>query len=378
MTYTIVYPLPALRPGGAEQQLLELVRGLDKRRFHPIVVPLVPGGPLEADFRAVPGAEVVCLHRRGKWDFSPVWRLAALLRSRRADVVQPYLPPTTTFAMLAALLAGTPARVLEERSGMRTEIYPYLRLQDALTRFADYVVTNSEAGRDSLAQRGIPARKILVIVNGINRERLRVDRAVVREFRDRLAVPDGGQVVGILASLTPVKRHDVFLRAAAAVGAGRPGVRYALFGDGPLRSELEAQVERLGLAGRVVFFGFQHRVAECLAACDLLVSSSEVEGLSNAIMEAMALGVPVVGTDIPGTRELVAHGTTGYLVPPGDAPALAAAIEHAFAYPDEAAACAAEAAAMIAARFSVERMVAVHEELYETLLRPGRRAAALG
>jgi glycosyltransferase involved in cell wall biosynthesis len=375
----VVFPVPALTYGGAEQQLLELVRALDKSRVRPIVAPLHPGGPLEGEFRAIPGAEVVPLFRRNKWDLTPITKLSALLRARRAEVVQPYLPPATTFGLLAGILARTPVKILTERSGVGREMSFYIRVQDQLTRFADCVVTNSAAGRQSLIQRGTPEERVRVIVNGINLERLAVERAAIAEVRARTRVPEGGFVVGILASLLPVKLHDVFLRAAAIVGAHRSNARYAIFGDGPLRGDLERLAAELGIADQVVFFGYRHDVANCLAACDLLVSTSRVEGLSNAILEAMALGVSVVASDIPGNRELVEDEVTGYLVPVGDDLALASRLERAFDHPEETRSCAERARRMIAARFSVQRMAEEHLALYESLLlAKSRRVVAVG
>src|SRR5262249_6426335 len=128
MSHTILYPITALKIGGAEQQLLELVRALDKGRFRPIVATLYAGGPLEGEFRAIPGAELVNLQRNGKWDFSPIWRLYVLLRSRQVDIVQPWLPPTTSFGIVAGVLADTPAKIISERSGDRRSLDFYLRL----------------------------------------------------------------------------------------------------------------------------------------------------------------------------------------------------------------------------------------------------------
>ena len=374
--HTVLYPVPALRTGGTEQQLLELVRGLDKRRFRPIVATLHPGGALEPEFRAVPGVEIVELRRGGRWDASPIWRLSAVMRSRRVDIVQPFLAPATSFAILAGVLAGTRARILTERSGARTELNLHLRVQDSLTRLATCVVANSEAGRDCLLRRGVPADKVLVIPNGINRQRLSVDPAVVRAYRARLAVPDGGRVVGILASLLPVKDHRTFLQAAAVVSRAFPTTRFAIFGDGPLRMELVALATNLGLAEQVTFFGTQQGVANCLSACDVLVSTSLVEGLSNAILEAMGLGVPVVATDIPGNREIVVPGQTGWLVPVRTPEVLAASIERIFTRTSEVAARVAQAKEMVATRFGLDRMIDAHVALYESLL-AGRLRPAL-
>lgn len=377
---TILYPVNELKIGGAEQQLLELVRGLDKRRFQPIVAPLYPGGPLEAEFRAVPGVEVVDLRRKGKYDVSPLGRVASLLRARRVAIVQPFLTPATFFGLLPALLVGTPVKIVTERCGVRRDRQAgyklYRNVEDRLTRFADAVVPNSLAGRDLLLQRGIPAEKIRVIYNGVNLERLKADPARVAAIRTRLGVPPGGEVVGILASLTPAKDHQTFLRAAALVSRERPDLRWAIVGDGPLRPRLETLASEVGLADRVVFFGYQRQVADFLAACDLLVSSSrDNEGLSNSILEAMALGVPVVATDVGGNRELVEDRVTGYLVPTEDPGALARAIGTALADAATRRALAERARRLVASRFSLASMVGAYERLYGNLLVAGRGAA---
>jgi glycosyltransferase involved in cell wall biosynthesis len=370
---TILFAVNKLQIGGAEQQLLELVRGLDKTRYRPIVAPLYPGGSLDAEFRAVPGAEVVDLNRTGKYDPSTLVRVASLLRARRIDIVQPFLTPATFFGLLPALVVGTPVRIVTERCGVRRYrglgYTSYRVAEDFLTRFADAVVANSVAGQQLLLGRGIPASKIRVFYNGVSPERLQVDAANAAAQRERLHVPEGGKVVGILASLTPAKDHATFLRAAAALSARRADVRFAIIGDGPLRSDLEALAATLGIRERVVFFGNQRRVADLLVGCDVLVSASrDNEGCSNSILEAMLLGVPVVATDVGGNGELVEPGTTGYLVPVGDPARLAAALDHVLTRPAEAGAVAAQARQQARARFSLERMVSDYELLYEHLL----------
>jgi hypothetical protein len=104
--YTVLYPVNELKVGGAEQQLLELVRGLDKGRFRPVVAPLYGDGPLEAEFRRVPGVEVIPVNRRGRFDFSPLWTLGRILRAYRVAIVQPFLSPATFFRPDTGVYSG--------------------------------------------------------------------------------------------------------------------------------------------------------------------------------------------------------------------------------------------------------------------------------
>jgi glycosyltransferase involved in cell wall biosynthesis len=379
--YTVLYPTVQLKLGGAEQQLLELVRGLDKRRFRPIVAPLYAGGALESAFRSVPDAEVVCLNRHHKYDFAVLGRTIRLLKSRRVDIVQPYVSPAAFFGLLASMLVRTPVTVATERSGARhyrpLGARAYQAVENHLMRYVDVAVANSEAGRHLLVGAGVPAAKTRVVENGVNPERLQPSPVGMDRHRRRLGAAPGTPIVGILATLTPAKDHQTFLRAASRLAQERPNIRFAIVGDGPLRAELQAFAAEQGLAEQAVFLGFERDVADVLAVMDVLVSASrDNEGHSNSIIEAMSLERPVVATDVGGNRELVRDGETGLLVPCGDHQALAAAIGRVLASPAEAAAGAERARAMVEARFGVNQMVDAYQTLYEDLL-TRRRAGPL-
>lgn len=174
---TLLFPIADLTVGGTQQQLLELVKGLDKRQFRPVVLTLISGGALEREFRMTPGCRLLSLRRTGKLDVSAVWKTGRILRKLHVDVVQPFLTPATLFSLLPALVCRTPVKIVTERSGppptgMSAGYLIYLKLEDLLTRFADWAVPNSAAGRAYLLRRGIPQSKIKVIYNGINLARL--------------------------------------------------------------------------------------------------------------------------------------------------------------------------------------------------------------
>lgn len=371
--YSVLFPVNELKIGGAEQQLLELVRGIDKTRFHPIVAPLYPNGALTPEFKAIPGAEVFDLRRRSKYDPSPLWRIALLLKRRQIDIIQPFLSPATFFGLLPALAVSTPVIVATERCGVRRVrgrgYHLYRSAEDHLSRFADVIIPNSKAGEEMLRERKLPDWKIRVIYNGISDERLTVDPDQVAQIRSRFNDCDNPQVVGILASLTPAKGHDTLIRSIAALRDRFPNVRLAIVGDGASRASLESLTTELGITDRVIFFGYQRNVADFLSSFDLLVSASrDNEGCSNSILEAMALGVPVIATNTGGNQELAQNGHTGLLVPADDVTVLSQAIAGVLEAPDEAAAMAQRAREMIGERFSVRRMVSDYEALYLRLL----------
>jgi glycosyltransferase involved in cell wall biosynthesis len=371
--YTILYPVNRLVIGGAEQQLLELVRGLDKEIFHPIVAPLYPGGGLEAEFRAVPGLDIIDLNRHGKFDPSPLWKVTRLLRSRRIDIVQPFLSPATFFGLLPALTRESTKTIVTERCGVRKTrglgYKTYRTMEDWFSRLADVIVPNSIAGEEMLLARGLPQSRIRVIYNGINLERLVVDAAATDDHRSRISAGKDVFVAGMLASLTPAKGHATAIRAIADLRDRLPGIRLAIVGDGPLRSQLQALVAELDLTEHVTFFGYRRDVADLLATFDVLISASrDNEGCSNSILEAMALGVPVIATDIGGNRELVRPGDTGRLVTPNDPASLSDAIARTIQDRDETLAMTVHARERIHAQFSSERMIHDYQDLYAELL----------
>jgi glycosyltransferase involved in cell wall biosynthesis len=178
-----------------------------------------------------------------------------------------------------------------------------------------------------------------------------------------------GTIVGNVARLAEQKGHRTLLEAAAIVRGQRPDVRFAIAGDGELRDELQQQANELG--DHVVMLGNRSDVPDLLASFAVFAYPSRFEGLCLAVLEAQAAGVPVVATPVGGIRETVVDGETGFLVPVGDAAALAERILYVLAHPEEARRVAAEARRRVEA-FSEERMVAETIALYDEL----RRASA--
>jgi glycosyltransferase involved in cell wall biosynthesis len=178
----------------------------------------------------------------------------------------------------------------------------------------------------------------------------------------------------VVGRLSPEKRVDLFLRAAAQVLSRVPESRFLVVGGGEPRGDLKALASSLGLGARAIFTGARSDVAALLAAMDLLVLASDFEGLPNSVMEAMAAGRPVVATDLGGCRELVSPGETGFLVPTGSAHALGEKMAAILELPDRGRAMGRAGLERIRIRFGVDLMARRFEELY---LRCVRESAAL-
>jgi sugar transferase (PEP-CTERM/EpsH1 system associated) len=212
----------------------------------------------------------------------------------------------------------------------------------------------------------VPARKVSTIPNGVDLTRFGPGRQP--DARRALGLPAEGIVVGTVGRLDPVKDQAGLVRAFATLMPAYPDALLVLAGDGPCRGELARLVTDLGADGRVRLLGECRDVAQALAAMDLFVLPSLAEGMSNTILEAMAVGLPVVATRVGGNRELVDEGETGRLVPPRDPRALADAVA---GYLDDAHVRVLHGKASrrrASETFALERMYRAHESLYGRLL----------
>jgi glycosyltransferase involved in cell wall biosynthesis len=199
----------------------------------------------------------------------------------------------------------------------------YERLDRFTLRWMDRVVCVSHGQAVKVRRAGVPRERVTVIRNAIRADRFARPRAEYREQLRHFFADPPALIVGAAGRLSPEKGFDVLVRAAADVCARRPDVGFVLFGEGAMQAALQDSIARGGLGGRFVLAGFRADLDALVPHLDLLVLPSFTEGLPNVVLEAFAAGVPVVATAVGGTPEVVEHGESGYLVPPGDPGALA-------------------------------------------------------
>ncbi|MBI4341153.1 MAG: GT4 family glycosyltransferase PelF [Candidatus Omnitrophica bacterium] len=369
----VTFIIDHLGAGGAQRQLFELVSRLPKERFAARVISLSdqPQADLER-FRAA-GIEVACIAQSGAWNWRCFWRLLRALRRQRPRIVHTWLFTADLYGRLAARLAGVPVVVSAVRSVDAGKPGHYIAADRWLGRMTNALTVNAEAIRRVLRDReGLPASKLHTIYNGVD---LHVFNPATRNgtLRQQWRVGPADQVVGIVGRLAPEKDHATFLRAAAAVAQQQPNARFLIVGQGPLRGQLEQLSRQLGLQPQVRFVDSPQEIADVFAAIDLLVLSSIYEGCSNVILEAMAMGKPVIATDVGGNPELVEPQRTGLLVPVGNPEALAEAMVQLLRDPPRATQLGEAGRQRVEEYFSAERMVAQTISLYESLLQKGVR-----
>ena len=360
----VLFLIDELDIGGTEQQLLELVTRLDRQKYLPMVGCFRPGRIAEEIEAA--GVRMFRLRKRAKVDPGLIYALWRLMRRERIDLVQTYLFTANTWGRLAALLAGVPLIVSSERN---VDIWENLYKQvigRCLDRWTHGTIANSRAVKDYLVHQGLAAEKVQVIYNGVDLERF-AEPASPDTIRAELGIPPGRPVVGLLARLEPQKDVHTFLRAAAQLVAKVPEVSFLVIGGGSLDEQLRQEARTLGLGAHVIFTGARRDIPRLLAACDISVMSSLKEGMSNSILESMMAGKPVVATGVGGNVELIRDGETGFLVPPRDPAALAAAIQRLLDDTALARAMGRRAQAWICGHVSVDAMVAATQRLYDRL-----------
>jgi glycosyltransferase involved in cell wall biosynthesis len=364
----VLYTVNRMDVGGSQTHLVQVLRLLDRERFEPILCCLTGEGAL-LDAARESGAPVVhaglgtLRSPRAVAGFGRLW---ALMRRERVDVVHNYLLRANIVGTLAARAARVPVVLASKRGCHERRGWELVGARLA-NRLADCVTANSNAVRDFVhGHEGCPLEKMVVIPSGIDTERFAPLAGA--DYKARLGLPADAVVVGSLTRMRVRKGVEEFLRAMGQICRARPAVHVVIAGDVAPDDEVRALVAAAGLGDRLHLLGRRRDVPEVLSAFDVFVLSSHGEGMSNAILEAMAMERPVVATGVGGTVEVVEEGVTGRLVAARDPAALAAGITSVLDAPDRGRAMGARGRQVVIDRYSASAMVRRMEGLYTQLL----------
>jgi glycosyltransferase involved in cell wall biosynthesis len=300
-------------------------------------------------------------------------QLFLLCRRERFDLVTTHTSKGGFLGRLAAKLAGARHIVhhahgfaFRETQGHGTRRF-YVLLERIAARACSVIISVSEDHRrDAIRERVAAAEKIVTILNGIDVGSF--DRTSMQEARQKLGLNAGDTLIGVASRLAPKKGLEDIIQAFEQIHEFHPRARLVLLGEGPSQIELERQAQSTGLGDHIHFLGFCRNVPELLAAFDIIAQPSISEGLSLAILEAMAAGKPLVACDIPGNREIITSGVNGILVQHSDPPALAMTFRSLLDDSPYARRLGKTAQADCRKRFSQDRMVRQTLSLYDALL----------
>jgi glycosyltransferase involved in cell wall biosynthesis len=322
----VLHLIKGLGRGGAEQLLLHAAPYLDRTRFDYEIAYLLPWKDALVEPLRAAGVPAHCLD--GARGIGWVPRLRALVKDRRFDIVHSHSPLPAALARIA--LPRSVQQVYTEH-GVWEHHHLGTRLLNGVTYWRnDHVFAVSRQVLDSIKVPRpfsmLPMPVAETLHHGVDLDALDRVEAAYDSVREELGIAVDAPIVGTVANFRRLKGHHLLLQAALSVRRSFPEARFVLVGRGPIEQEIRRATQDLGLNGSIVFAGFRIDAPRVMSAFDVFVLPSIHEGLPIALVEAMALGRPVVATRVGGLPEVVRDGTEGFLVPSGDPVALADAI----------------------------------------------------
>ena len=368
---------------GGEVYLLNLAKRLDRQRFDLAVVVPEQGPLIERLTGHGVRVHLVPLAER-LLNPAALLALVRLFRQERPSIVQSHGARSNVYTKLAGSVAGVPIILTTVHNSLfdyevgLLRRWLYVLAERVTSPLADRILAVSLAiSRDLVHRYRIKTAKVVTIQNGIDADAFR-PRRPPSAVRTELGLNGQARLLGIAARMTLQKGHHDLLHALRLLIPRFPHLRCLLIGDGPLKPVLEKEAAALGVGTHCLFTGVRPDVGDLLDLVEVVVLPSRSEGLPFALLEAMALGKPVVATDVGGSPEVVEHGLTGLLVPPQAPNALADAIAFLLDRPDAAARMGERGRARVGERFTLDRMIRSLENVYASLLdaRAEHRGAA--
>ena len=315
MKRRILHIVPSLVLAGAEKQMSLLARGLPSEEFEVHVCALRQGGLLLAELAA---ADVPTTVIGARWALDPqaYWRLQRYVARLRPELIHTWRFAADLYGHAAGMAWGVKHFVIDRRAAEHRKGLLESAVDRSIARRSSRIVVSSPQIRDRYVRHGLPAEKVWVIPHGV--AAAQPSCSTRRQLLAKLGLPQQSRLVGLVGGLWPRKRIKDAIWVADLLKVIRDDVHLLIIGDGPHRDRLRKFRDQVVIRDKVHFLGERADVPCLLPHLDVFWSTSAREGQSVAILEAMAAGVPIVATDIPGTRELVIQEATGYMVPVGD------------------------------------------------------------
>jgi len=374
-TLRILHTESSLELGGQEYATLALVEGL-RRRGHDVILLVQPGSQLErtAGERGIP-CRTVTMHKTAyPW---AILRVCSIIRKCRIDIVHTHGSRDSWIGSLAASCSSLkPAVVLTRHK--TTPIAQHVVNRMLYHRLVDRIVTTGGAltRQHLLVDHGFPETHVVAIPTGADVDRF-TPEVKGSGFRKAMGIDEEECLIGTVCFLRSYKGLDHFVEAASIISKRIPRSRFIIVGDGPEKPHVKKKIAQCGLQDRCMLPGYWQAVPEVMAALDVfVVSSTTGETLTQTIPQALATETPVVATNIGGIPDIIRHGQTGFLVPPGDAEALAQYILELIQNPEQGVIMAREGRKLVLESFSSASTVRKNESLYQELLQERQKQVA--
>ena len=348
---------------GGEAQLLHLAEGLSRSGNDCLVV----GQPDSAILKRAmdKGLETEAIPMSSEWSPSAILSLSKIFKQKEIQIIHMHTSHACTLGVWAARLAGVPVRVISRRVDFPLRGNPFRRFKYEWG--VDRIIAISEGVRDVLIHDGLNPDRIELIHSGINPESF--DPAYpTGETRAEFGIAPTSLVIGCVAHFADHKGHRYLIEAARQVVSVVPGARFLLVGDGELKHDVELMIDKLNLRKHFILTGFRNDIQRLLAAMDLVVLSSHLEGLGTSLLDAMAMARPVVATRVGGIPEMIEDGKNGCLVSPRDPAALADGMIELLKDPEKRKRMGKAGRMRVMKDFSAKAMVDRTEAIYRELL----------
>ena len=377
----VLFFIRSLHLGGAERQLVYLTKSLKSNGHDIAVLTMYSGGIFESDLRGV-GIEIFSLEKKSRWDLvRPIFRMSQLVRQLKPDVLHSYMTDVNVLSVVCGFLGSKSILVWGVRNaGLDRKMYGLVErilfwLEIRFSSIPSLINANSEAGRMLSIREGFGPKNFEVVKNGIDTSRFFRDGDFRSRGRDQWGLSGAVKVLGVIGRIDPQKDHQNFIAAIALLPESeKKRIKVLCVGHDTEEEivDLRLLCAQLGVTEIFLWAPRNKNVVEVLNVIDVLVSSSVAEGFSNVVVEALAVGIPCVVTDVGDSREIVS--TFGVVVPPKNPQALSHAItevlNNAAFFSDEFRRA---ARSHVADQFSIAQLSQRTEELLQQLIIDRRR-----
>lgn len=357
--------------GGVQQQILNLLKAYNREVFNPIFCCL---GPKEEIGKEIEGIGIDCIplnrSRYNRFSLGIVLDLHRLMKKKQIHIVRTHRYRSNFYGRLAAFLTGALVIVASVHDNYRTDKRPGRRIINRmLSHITDKIVAVSEeVKKDIIRYDKIEPSKVVVLPNGIDVERFN-PKGNFADIRKEFSIKEGALVVGFVGRIVPAKGLQYLIDSIPYVKGEFKNIKLLVIGEGSIVARLHEQAKEKKVYDSIIFTGRRRDIPDILSCIDIFVMPSIAEGLPNALLEAMAMGKPIVATEVGGIPEVMKNGVNGLLVPPRDPIALATAMKGLIGNDRLAAQMGYAARDLVLDKFSMRAITQKWQTLYLSILK---------